>query len=470
MLALAERLIERGHQAVVCAPPDLGGLVEGRGLEFRPLGTDTHRFLGENAEAFLRGAAASLQLAKRRFPRIVEEQFDALPRATAGADMIIGAGPQFAGPSVAEARGVPYRSVHYCPAVLRSADTPPPILPNQSLPHWVNRLAWRGFLHFQSRLLRDDLNRHRAALGLGPVPDTYRYLITERPLLAADAALAPAPDDAPVPVEQVGYLLPRDETPLPPKLESFLEAGPPPVYLGFGSMMDSDPARTTRLLLDAVERAGCRAILARGWAGLGDGPLPDLVFGAGALPHASLFPRVAAVVHHGGAGTTTTAARSGVPQIVVPHLLDQHYWGHRTHLLGVSPPPLPRLKLSAARLAGLISACLENEFLSGGEAPLRRPPGPSGGLHPGVERWRARLTASGRNPARRDRPGGVGWQQSKGTSCCASRRSGKPPSGSLPTWYAHRSSATRCGGIASCSSSPSPSSRRGPSSSEGHST
>jgi UDP:flavonoid glycosyltransferase YjiC (YdhE family) len=364
MLGLASRLIERGHQAMVCAPPDLRRFVEERGLEFRPLGTDIHRFLAENADALHRGPVVATRLAKKRFGRILQEQFEALPGAAAEADMIIGAGVQFAGPSVAEARGIPYRLVAYCPVLFRSADYPPPVLPNQSLPRWVNRLAWRGFLGFNDRLLRGDLNRHRAALGLGPISDTYRYLVGERPLLAADAALAPAPDDVPVRVDQVGYLLPVDETLLPPKLESFLQAGPPPVYLGFGSMMDSDPAGTTRLLLDAVERTGCRAILARGWAGLGEGPLPDCVFGAGPLPHANLFPRLAAVVHHGGAGTTTTAARSGVPQIVMPHLLDQYYWGHRVNLLGVAPPPLPRMKLSASRLAELISATLDNELLA----------------------------------------------------------------------------------------------------------
>jgi UDP:flavonoid glycosyltransferase YjiC (YdhE family) len=237
------------------------------------------------------------------------------------------------------------------------------VVPNQSLPRWVNRLAWRGFIAFQEWVLRDDINRERAALGLRPVSDSYHHLITERPLLAADAPLAPAPDDLSVPVDQVGYLLPEEETPLPPKLESFLRAGPRPVYLGFGSMMDPDPAGTTRLLLDAVERAGCRAILDSGWAGLGEGPLPDSVFVAGSLPHAELFPRLAALVHHGGAGTTATAARSGVPQIAIPHLLDQYYWGHRLHLLGVAPPPLPRLKLSASGLAELIAASLDNEHL-----------------------------------------------------------------------------------------------------------
>jgi UDP:flavonoid glycosyltransferase YjiC (YdhE family) len=364
MMGLAEGLIARGQQAVVCAPPDLREFVETRGLEYRPLGTDVHRFLEENADAVLRGPVVAARLAKRLFGQCMREQFESLPRAAAGADMIIGAGVQFAGASVAEARGIPYRPVAYCPVLFPSGDYPPPVLPNQSLPCWANRLAWSGFLWIHERVLRSDLNHHRAVLGLDPVPDTYRHMITERPLLAADEVLGPAPDDLDVEVDQVGYLLPRDETPLPAKLESFLRTGPPPVYLGFGSMMDSDPVGTTRLLLDAIERAGCRAILARGWAGLGDVPLPDSVFGAGALPHATLFPRVAAVVHHGGAGTTATAARSGVPQIVLPHLLDQNYWGHRAHLLGVAPPPLHRLKLSASRLAELISATLENEFIS----------------------------------------------------------------------------------------------------------
>jgi UDP:flavonoid glycosyltransferase YjiC (YdhE family) len=364
MVGLAAGLVDRGQQAVVCAPPDLRHLVEARGLEFRPLGTDIHRFLGENADALRRGPVVAVRLAKKLFGRFLKEQFESLPRAAADADMIIGAGVQLAGSSVAETRGIPYRPVAYCPVLFRSGDYPPPVLPNQSLPRWANRLAWSGFLRFNEWVLRRDLNYHRAALGLDPVSDTYRYMITEHPLLAADEALGPAPDDLSVEVEQVGYLLPKDETPLPPKLESFLQAGPPPVYLGFGSMMDSDPAGTTRLLIDAVERAGCRAILARGWAGLGDGPLPESVFAAGPLPHASLFPRLAAVAHHGGAGTTATASRSGVPQIVVPHLLDQYYWGHRAHLLGVAPPPLSRLNLTASKLAELISASFDNELIA----------------------------------------------------------------------------------------------------------
>lgn len=136
------------------------------------------------------------------------------------------------------------------------------------------------------------------------------------------------------------------------------------MYIGFGSMTDPDPAATTRLVLEAVSRAGVRAVLSSGWAGLGDAPLPESVTVVGPLSHASLFRRVAAVVHHGGAGTTTTAARAGAPQILVPHVLDQFHWAHRVARLGVGPPALPRRELRADRLAEAIASLCDNELVA----------------------------------------------------------------------------------------------------------
>ena len=106
-------------------------------------------------------------------------------------------------------------------------------------------------------------------------------------------------------------------------------------------MPDPDPRTTTDGLLAAIEAIGCRALISRGWAGLGEAALPEHVMVVGSVSHARLFPRVAAVVHHGGAGTTHTAARAGVPQVVVPHLLDQYYFARRVHDLGVAPPGDP---------------------------------------------------------------------------------------------------------------------------------
>jgi UDP:flavonoid glycosyltransferase YjiC (YdhE family) len=136
------------------------------------------------------------------------------------------------------------------------------------------------------------------------------------------------------------------------------------VYLGFGSMPDPDPAGTTRALVDAVVRVGCRAVIGAGWAELGDGPLPEGVIAIEAVSHPVLFPRCAAIVHHGGAGTTTTAGRAGVPQLVVPHIADQFYWARRVAQLGVSTPAMARRRLDAAGLAAALETILENEIVA----------------------------------------------------------------------------------------------------------
>jgi vancomycin aglycone glucosyltransferase len=200
------------------------------------------------------------------------------------------------------------------------------------------------------------------------VPDAYLHILSARPLLAADEDLAPlaAPlrDAEPAVIERVPCLHPTSGAALPPKLEAFLEGGEAPVYLGFGSMTDAEPDRTTRELLRACASVGRRAVLGRGWAGLGEGALPEGVFVAGAVSHARLFPRCAAVVHHGGAGTTTTAARAGVPQVIVPHVFDQFYWGRRVRELGIGLALPSRRRLRAEPLAEALDELLAQEVVT----------------------------------------------------------------------------------------------------------
>jgi vancomycin aglycone glucosyltransferase len=197
------------------------------------------------------------------------------------------------------------------------------------------------------------------------------HLLGDRVLLAAEPELAPPPRAARIRVEAIGCLHPFDaDAELPGKLETFLAAGEPPVYVGFGSMTDPAPAATTRLVLEAVERAGVRAVLSQGWAGLGEGALPESVAVVGTVPHPALFRRCAAIVHHGGAGTTTTAARAGVPQIVAPHLLDQFYWGARVTDLGIGVSLRARRGLAAATLADAITALRDNDLVAERAAEL----------------------------------------------------------------------------------------------------
>jgi UDP:flavonoid glycosyltransferase YjiC (YdhE family) len=103
----------------------------------------------------------------------------------------------------------------------------------------------------------------------------------------------------------------------PPDLDAFLRAGPPPVYIGFGSIVIDDPQRISTILLDAIQATGIRAIISRGWSKL-DGPPLANIFYLGDCPHEWLFQNVVAVVHHGGAGTTACGLLNGRPTAIMP--------------------------------------------------------------------------------------------------------------------------------------------------------
>jgi vancomycin aglycone glucosyltransferase len=253
--------------------------------------------------------------------------------------------------------------VTYCPSLLPSPHQTPFAVPRGELPRWANRLGWRAVDGIVKLAIQRPLDRARASVGLGPARDLLRLLIGEAPALAADPILAEIPPDLAGSVVRIGCLHPFEPEALPEKLEAFLAAGEAPVYVGFGSMTDPDPKAATRIVLEAVERAGVRAVLSRGWAGLGGTALPERVIEIGAVSHASLFARVRAVVHHGGAGTTTTAARAGAPQILVPHVLDQFHWAERVRRLGLGPPAIPRRRLDAHRLAEALLALRDNEIV-----------------------------------------------------------------------------------------------------------
>jgi len=131
----------------------------------------------------------------------------------------------------------------------------------------------------------------------------------------------------------------------------FLDAGAPPVFVGFGSMT---APRLDGIVAEALARLGRRAVVQRGTAGLSVDRDDVLVIGD--EPHAELFRRVSVVVHHGGAGTTAAALRAGAPAVCVPFTADQPFWGERVAALGAGAPPVPLRRLTAGRLADAIVA------------------------------------------------------------------------------------------------------------------
>jgi len=364
MLSLGERLRAAGHEVVICGPPDSLQECWQRGFAFHPMGVDVRAFLDREAAALSSGPAAFAAAGRRYFLETVSQQFERLPKASLGADLILGAGVCFAGSSAAELHGIPCRFVAYRPQLLPSREHPPFVIPSATTPPWLNGLLWRFALPPFVKLLGIPINRERRKLGLAPLRDVYSALLSDRPILACEPEIAPAPADCPLDVQVAGCLHPTTGAPLPEKLEAFLDAGAPPIYIGFGSMTDGDPERTTARVIRAAQAVGRRLILSGGWAGLGSGPLPATVFRVGTVDHNQLFPRTSVVVHHGGAGTTTSAARAGVPQIVVPHGADQYWWGTRVHRLGLAPPPIPRAKLAGEPLAEALRAVLDAEIVA----------------------------------------------------------------------------------------------------------
>jgi vancomycin aglycone glucosyltransferase len=330
LVGLAVRLRELGAQVRVCAPPDeeFVELLAGAGVPLVPVGPPMNSMV----------RPASAADAGRRVAELAA-MFDTVAAAAEGCEALLATGlAHFASRSAAEKLGIPYVYATFCAFILPSSHHAPPaaLLPGQSLPPegTDNRGLWELNAQSFNTLHGAALDAHRASIGLPPVDDVRTFMLTDRPWLAADPTLDPWPETSELDVVHTGAWILPDERPLPADLVAFLEAGAPPVYIGFGSMrgVSEDVARVA---IEAVRAQGRRALVGRGWAGLGPIDDKDDCFVVGEANHQALFGRVAAVVHHGGAGTTTTASRAGVPQVVVPQIADQPYWAGRVAELGI---------------------------------------------------------------------------------------------------------------------------------------
>lgn len=163
--------------------------------------------------------------------------------------------------------------------------------------------------------------------------------------------VVPQPDDWDENIHITGYWLSEEKQWKPPKdLLDFLDAGSPPVFIGFGSMPVKNPRAITEIVLEALKRSDQRGIIHSGWGGLGNMHLPDTVFKIDYAPYDWLFPRVSMIFHHGGAGTTAYGLLSGVPSSIIPFVFDQFYWGRQIAKLGVGPNPIPFKKLTVGNL------------------------------------------------------------------------------------------------------------------------
>jgi sterol 3beta-glucosyltransferase len=371
-VALARGLTAAGHDAVLAAPHRFDEFVRSRGVDFAGIDDGPMRLMDSGAavveDVATGGLGKKLALAKQMpalFTRTLEDCWTVAEDA--GADLVVHNGQVIAGQHVAERLGRPAVLALPIPMYVPTREFPAPGVPVPRLvPNRVTFLGMKGVAMMFGR----TVDRWRATLGLP------RRRGRHDPLRAPDGSPAPVlhaisrhvlprPADWPATAAMTGYwfLTDPEPAPLPQALTEFLDAGEPPVFIGFGSMFGADPAATTATVLAAARQAGVRAIIGTAWGGLTPETGSD-VFAIGEVPFDQLFPKVAAVIHHGGAGTIAAAAAAGRPQVVCPFVADQPFWGDRMRQLGVAPEPIHQRRLDPDRLAAAIDRAATDPALA----------------------------------------------------------------------------------------------------------
>ncbi|KAI6779104.1 Sterol 3-beta-glucosyltransferase UGT80B1 [Emericellopsis cladophorae] len=375
-VALGKELTRRGHRVRLATHDTFDTFVTGSGLEFFPIGGDPAELMAYMVKnpgliPSMKSLTAGENQRKRHMIREMLEkcwqsclQPDPLTGEPFVADAIIANPPSFAHVHCAQALGIPVHLMFTMPwssttafphplANLNNVDS------DRRLTNYISFIVvewmtWQG--------LGDVINKWRKSIDLeeiamfdGPaLADTLKIPFT----YCWSPALVPKPADWTSHIDVSGFFF-RDapQFTAPPELARFLESGPPPVYIGFGSIVLDNPNEVTWTILHAVRTAGVRAIISKGWSDLaGEGD--ENIYWVGDCPHEWLFQHVAAVVHHGGTATTACGLRNGKPTVIVPFFGDQPFWGDLVARAGAGRNPIPHAKLTAENLAEAIRYCL----------------------------------------------------------------------------------------------------------------
>ncbi|KFY00846.1 hypothetical protein O988_03085 [Pseudogymnoascus sp. VKM F-3808] len=383
-----------GHRVRLATHPHFKDFVQENGLEFFSIGGDPSRlmaFMVKNPglmPGFRSVLNGDVGQRRRDVAECIQGCWRSCYKAGDGlgldisepdprpfvADCIIANPPSFAHIHCAEKLGIPLHimfTMPYSPtqafphplANIQSSNADPQ-LTNYISYAMIEVLVWQG--------LGDIINRFRMkCLGLDPVSLIWAPGMLQRLRVPHTYCWSPAliskPKDWGAHISISGFYFLSSVSNYAPtaELQAFLDAGPPPVYIGFGSIVLDDPNAMTEIIFEAVRKTGQRVLLSKGWGGMGADELliPDGVFMLGNVPHDWLFKHVSCVVHHGGAGTTAAGIAAGRPTLVVPFFGDQPFWGAMVAEAGAGPNPIPCKQLTADKLADAINFCLKLESL-----------------------------------------------------------------------------------------------------------
>jgi sterol 3beta-glucosyltransferase len=386
-VALGRGLKQNGHHVTVCTNSSFAPLVKQYDLEYAYMNDDFvelakghtgRRAMEEwgSASGKVRWMVEAARLFKPIFRKTLAEEW----AAARDAELVIYHPQAVGGYHIAEALGIPGIMADPLPTWIPTGEFPNFTFPDLKLGRWFNRATYRLLPVLTAVMFGSVVKKWREEiLKMAPRSRFKREFVRSdgRPvpvLCAFSRHVLPPPADWPVNVHVTGYWFlneARGWQP-PPDLAEFIEDGPAPVFVGFGSMSGSDPGKTTRMVLQALAESGQRGLLGAGWGGLEVDRLPETALKIGSVPFDWLFLRVSAVVHHGGAGTTAAGLLAGRPTVICPFVADQPFWGRRVSTLGVGPPPIPQRKLTAHNLASAIKRTVTDAGMKQRAAELQK--------------------------------------------------------------------------------------------------
>ncbi len=368
LVALANALRQAGYQVVLGAQPAHAEFIRRHGIGFHPLGSETsveeYRQLMDALLAEPNPRKQLRQLLREMLLPDLERQYLDCMDAIRGADIVLVHWMQLAGSMAAETLKKPCATVTLNPVGISCLEDPAASSAiGASAAGKAPREAPNLGRLLSDYLWGDSIHQFRLAHGLPPIESVSDYQYSsELNLVAVSRFLFPEHAGFAAQHQVTGFWpLSDDRAWSPaPELQSFLAHPDKPVVITFGSM-DGRAEETTDIVIEAVRRLGCRAILQGGWAGLGRDRTEQNILMVDYVPHEYLFSHAACIVHHGGAGTTTAALSAGVPSVIVWYMLDQPYWGNLLAGMQLGPRPLQRLGLTAGALAERIGEAISNQ-------------------------------------------------------------------------------------------------------------
>jgi vancomycin aglycone glucosyltransferase len=350
MLALAIGLKEKGYEIVFIANPENEEMVKSYGCHFVPFGPNVKEQIKENALR-KRSPLKASPSAFKEFKGYVEDQMNFLPDIIKDSDLILNAGLGMGVSTAADLMNIPYRFVIFYPMLLG---------PGKSGP-FLDRLKEKSGRFIANALLKSLINKRRVKAGLKPIDDVSKSYAGKHVIVAADAALNKVKDRVSANYTQTGYMFLPSKSGLPEKVKKFIAAGPPPVFIGFGSNPIYYPHELSHMFIRISNTTQRRLIVSKGWSELDTANSSSEVLYVGDMPYEFLFPQMATVIHHGGTGTMAYAARAGVPQAGFPFMADQFNNREQIARLRIGPETCDFKKMTTEKISKAIIQCITND-------------------------------------------------------------------------------------------------------------